>query len=78
MASAYTVQIIDNETGEVVYAAAPGLAAEVELIQNLAARVKAKGVGLFRSADHVAQDVREALNDLLLDLKRGVPPKRLP
>lgn len=77
MASAYRVQIVDHETGEVVHAWAPGLEVEVELIENLKRRVQAKGVGLTRTTQHVLEDIDAAMRELLHDLKRTVPPKRL-
>jgi hypothetical protein len=76
MASAYRVQIIDAETGKVVYHEHPGLRAEAELIANLQGRVRAKGVGIGRSEDQVVARVAEAMHELLLDLKQTIPPKR--
>lgn len=76
MASAYRVQIVDADTGDVVYHAYPGLQAEAELIANLQTRVRAKGVGIGRTEAHVIQDVGAAFVELLHDLKSGVPPKR--
>lgn len=75
MPSLYRLQIIEAATGEVVQRWLPGLAAEVELIDNLATRVVAKGVGVGRTAAHVKADVIDAMQELLHDLKRTVPPQ---
>ena len=71
MASAFIVQIAHRADG-VVVEWAPGLRAEVELIENLCARVKAKGVGVGRSEAHVVQDVHDAFVELLRDLKSSI------
>lgn len=73
--SVYLALIVDAETGEVVYQNTP-LAAHVELVENLKRRVREKSVGLGRSANHVAEEVGDAMHELLLDLKKHVPPKR--
>jgi len=72
MASDYAIQIVHVATGEVVHRWAPGLAVEVELVENLCARIAAKGVGVGRTEAHVIADVREAVGELLLDLKKRV------
>lgn len=71
MASDYRLQIVHADTGSVV-SWAPGLAAEVELVQNLKARVKAKGVGLGKSETHVLDDLESAFHELLYDLKAHI------
>lgn len=71
MASDYVVQIVHRETGLVV-SWAPGLQVEVEFIENLCTRVRAKGVGLARSEAHVIADVRTACHELLHDLKARI------
>lgn len=73
MASLYRLQIVDDR-GDVVYHAVPGLAAEVELVENIVSRVGAKGVGVGRSTAHVLDDVRAAIRELFFDLKSTVPP----
>lgn len=70
MASAYKLQIVHISTGKVVEWA-PGLQAEVELVDNLCARVKAKGVSR-RSEAHIIDDVRTAFEELIYDLKEQV------
>jgi hypothetical protein len=72
MASRYRVQIVD-EDGRLVQQWVPGLAAEVELINNLANRVAAKPVGLFKTNTQVKMAVIEAAEELLRDLKTYVP-----
>lgn len=72
MASVYRVQIVDVE-GRVVQQWVPGLAAEVELINNLAQRVAAKPVGFFKTSTQVKMAVIEAAEELLRDLKTYVP-----
>lgn len=71
MPSAFRLQIVHAGTGTVVQWA-PGLAAEVELIDNLCRRVQAKGVGFGKSETHVLADVRDALGELLYDLKAQI------
>ncbi len=71
MPSDYVMQIRHRETGKVV-SWAPGLAAEVELIDNLCERVRAKGVGLAMTEAHVIADVRAAFAELLYDLKAKI------
>lgn len=77
MASRYRVAIIDVETGEVVTRMMPDLLphlrAEADLIENLKHRVRAKGVGLGCTADHVCNDVGAAMEELIMDLKLLVP-----
>lgn len=71
MASEYRLQIVQRDTGKVVEWA-PGLAAEVELVENFCARLKAKGVGLGTSEAHVLADARAAFGELLHDLKAQI------
>lgn len=71
MPSAYRLQIVHAEDGRVVEWA-PGLSAEIELIDNLCARVQAKGVGVGKTEAHVLADVRAAFHDLLRDLKSQI------
>jgi hypothetical protein len=71
--SAYRFVIIHAESGEIVYANTP-LEAQVEVIENLKTRVRAKGVGLGRTTNHVVEDVGQAMLELLRDLKKVVPP----
>lgn len=71
MASEFLMQILHVPTGEVVRWA-PGQPVEAQFIEDLVSRVRAKGVGVGRTADHVAMDVRTAVMELLFDLKKLV------
>ena len=71
MPSDFLIQVIHKSTGEVVRWA-PGLEVEKEFETELLNRVRAKGVGLFRSETHVVKDVIGALRELLFDLKKAV------
>ncbi len=73
MPSVYTIAVLHTESGQIARWA-PGLEAEVEFIDNLCRRVQAKGVGFLKTEAHVITDVRVAIMELLLDLKREVPP----
>lgn len=66
--SNFRVQIVHTEDGKVVEWM-PGREVEGELIESLCKRVKAKGVGLGRTTDHVVNDVRTAFQELLRELK---------
>lgn len=69
--SAYVIQVVEKETGRVVEWA-PGQKVEREFVTDLCNRVAAKGVGIFRTTDHVTQDVHDALHELLFELKSEV------
>ena len=69
MPSEYLIQVVYKSTGQVVACWEPGLTVEKKLIEELVNRVKAKGVGVFRTEDHVAKDVKTAIEELLWDLK---------
>lgn len=70
MASSYLIQVIHKASGEVVRWG-PGLKVESDFEDSLIERVKAKGVGVRMTA-HVLTDVRNALRELLHDLKAKV------
>lgn len=71
MASAFLLQIIHEATGEIVAEWAPRENAP-ELLDDLLARVEAKGVGLFRTTEHVKQDIAAAWRETLQTLKDRV------
>lgn len=71
MPSDYSLQIVHRASGKVV-SWAPGMQAEVELIENLCQRVQAKGVGVGKTEAHVLDDIRAAFRELLHELKRLV------
>ena len=66
--SDYKIQVVHIQTGAVVEWA-PGLKAEADLVAELSTRVRAKGVGVGRTSNHVILDVVNALQELLFDLK---------
>lgn len=72
MASQYRIQVIDNFTGEPVATWEPGGKVETDLVEELVLRVRTKGVGVGRTAAHVEEDVRAALQELLYALKLRV------
>jgi hypothetical protein len=52
----------------------PGGQGERDLVADILARVKAKGVGVGRTEAHVLADVEAALNDALYAIKAEVLP----
>ena len=70
--SRYRLQVIDAMTGELVMGWQPGDRVELEMAADLAQRVKAKGVGVFRTEAHVLTDLRAAFGEMLYELKRRV------
>ncbi len=69
--SDYQMQIVHRSDGKVV-TWAPGGGIETDLIEELARRIKARGVGIFTSEATVLSVVREEFAGLLFDLKRKV------
>ena len=69
MASEYVVQIVHKASKQVVKSWDPGLLVEKEFEQEIVARVREKGVGVFRTEAHVLRDVREAIREVLYELK---------
>lgn len=69
--SEFLIQVVHKEDGKVV-AWQPGREIELSLIEELRERVRLKGVGLGRTSTHVLNDVVEALQELLHDLKAKV------
>ncbi len=70
--SDYRLQIIHIKTGQVVRGWSPGDRVETELVEALCARLKAKGVGWFKSEARVLEALREAWSELLYELKSRV------
>ena len=68
MPSSFKIQVIHADTGKVV-SWAPGMEVEKNLIMELRAKVKARGVGVGRTTAHVLDDVEAALKELLYELK---------
>jgi hypothetical protein len=69
--SQFRLQIVDK-AGKVTKGWQPGDRVETELVDELCARVKAKGVGLGRTEAHVLADLRLAFAELLYELKARV------
>ncbi len=67
------MQIVDKQTGDVV-SYSPGSVIESELINNIADRAVAKGVGIGRTANHVREDVRAAVYEAIMHLKAQIKP----
>jgi hypothetical protein len=67
------MQIVDTRNGKVVEFE-PGLSVEVNFVDDCVIRMIAKGVGFGRTQAHVAQDVREAIEEAILALKLKVKP----
>lgn len=71
MASEYLIQVVHKDTGKVI-AWAPGLEAEKEFVTELCGRVGRKPVGLLRTVKQVEVAVKEAVEEMLYDLKSRV------
>ena len=69
--SDYRLQVIHASSGK-VGGWKPGADVEVDLVQELCARLTKRGVGLFRSEATVLAAVQEEFASLLFDLKRKV------
>jgi len=51
---------------------APGRELESQIVTELCDRAGAKGVGVLRTTAHVQADIKEAFQELFLDLKKRV------
>ena len=71
MDSIYLMQIVEKKNNEVVQFE-PGLSVEVNFVDDIVTRTISKGVGLGRTSAHVAQDVREAVEEAIQALKRKI------
>lgn len=72
MPSEWLIQVVHAKTGEVCHSWLPGLAVERQFIEEIVNRTVSKGVGMWRTSAHVAEDVRSAVKELLYDLKSQV------
>lgn len=72
MPSKFAIKIVRNDGTAVLLK--PGAIGERDLKDALLAEVRARGVGIARTANHVVQDVSDALDAVLLDLKSEVEP----
>lgn len=68
------MQILDTLTGELVEWE-PGLRIESEFVTDCVARILAKGVGFFRSSEHVGADISAGIEEAILGLKAKVQPR---
>ena len=71
MSSRYKLQIIDTHSNDTVVEWAPGGPVEIAFEDDLCSRVEAKGLS-FRSPNDGTTLIREALDELILDLKKKV------
>lgn len=73
MASSFLMQIVDTRTNTVVEFE-PGKTVEIDFVTDVVSRVIAKGVGVFRTQEHVAKDVRDAIEEAIYGLKLKIKP----
>lgn len=71
MTSHFRMQIVDTRTGDVVEWE-PGLKVETDFIEDIIVRTRLRGVGLFKTTQHVENDLRVALDEAIFDLKRKI------
>lgn len=72
--SAYVLQVAEKGSGKVVASWPPGLEQERDLIAAIVSRVRARGVGVFRTEARVLEAVRDAIEQGVMDLKLQVKP----
>jgi hypothetical protein len=72
MASQYRIQVYDTQSGRVVASWLPGAEDEQDMIADIAERVRAQGVGVFRTEARVVAAVYQALADGLYAMKERV------
>ena len=70
--SNYLIQIVERKTNKVVHHWAPGLEVEKEFETELVNRVRAKGVGIFKTESKVISALETALREMLYELKDRV------
>lgn len=73
--SRYRIQIVDADTGEVVFFALPGMAVERKLIKEVAERAVSKGIGFWVTEEQAKTAIVEAFQELLREMKKDVPAK---
>lgn len=71
MPSQFKLRVVYEPTGEYVEWA-PGLLIESNIVEELVNRISLKNVGVLKTRKQVAEKVREAILELLLDLKKQV------
>lgn len=67
----FLLQIVDKLHNEVVQFE-PGLSVEINFIDDCVTRAISKGIGLGRTSNHVAQDIRDAIEESIYELKLKV------
>jgi hypothetical protein len=72
MASNFRICITRSDNKPIYYR--PGSHGERDLVKAIVDATLAKGVGLFRGEEHVRQDLTEAIEEVLHDLKAEVEP----
>lgn len=72
MASKFRISIT-REDGQIAQLY-PGSQGERDLVTAIVNATMAKGVGMFRSEEHVKRDLTEAIQEVLISLKREVQP----
>lgn len=74
MASKFLLQIVEKETGKVIAQMEPGLGDERCFVDSILTRLHSKGVGVFKTSNHVVSDARAALEEAIFELKTKVNP----
>ena len=72
MTSRFRLQVIDGTNGHAIYGWQPGDRVETDLVNDLAARLITRRVGLFSTKAQVARALHEAFGEMLYELKRRV------
>lgn len=67
------MQIVDRSTDSVVEFE-PGLTVEIDFIADCVRRILDKGVGVLKTQEHVAADIRSGIEEAILALKLKVTP----
>lgn len=73
MASKFRLRIITEHNDKVVEFE-PGLAAEIDFVDECVSHILAKGVGLFHTSAHVEQDIRDGIEEVIYGLKAKIKP----
>lgn len=72
MSSRYRICIIRQDGDPVILY--PGSHGERDLVEAIVDTTMAKGVGFLKNEAHVRQDLTEAINEVLLEIKSEVNP----
>lgn len=71
MASRFLLQVLDRKSGDVVQFE-PGQRVESEFVTDCVNHIVRLGVGLGRTSAHVAQDVRQGIEEVMFELKAKI------